>query len=243
VPRLTKDEVELKYLEMARAASSVIPTGEALKGEKPDVRIQTPSGLLGVEITRLHHPPQPGEARTPMEKRALRHKVVKYAKSLYDAKGGPPVTVEVFFSQVNLSEHWKEVSECLAQLVRERAPEVSANGKAYPFGVYSPNHFQQINICVPLPGCSEWREVSENDRPQVLRYEDVDGVVATKTKKLLEYQSMTLGTWLLMVVDPFPRAAYVCVPEDVSSWGFTSDFGKILLFSREDNRVFELGKS
>jgi hypothetical protein len=177
-----------------------------------------------------------------MEKRALRHKVVKYAKSLYDVKGGQAVTVEVFFSKVNLPEHWKDASDRLAELVCERAPEVSADGKAYPFGVYSPNHFQQINICVPAPGGSEWREVSENDRPGVLQYENVGGVVATKTRKLLEYESMTLGTWLLMVVDPFPRAAYIIVPEDVSSWEFTSTFGKILLFSRWDDRVYELRK-
>jgi hypothetical protein len=61
--------------------------------------------------------------------------------------------------------------------------------------------------------------------------------------KLAKYQSMPLGTWLLMVVDQLPRAAYICVSEDVDSWSFTSDFGKILLFSREDNRVFEFGKS
>lgn len=244
VPSLTKDEVEAKYLEMARASSSVFPAGEVLKREKPDIRIRTPSGLLGVEITRLHHPAQPGEARTPMAKRGLRHDVVEYAKSLYDAKGGQPVTVEVFFSKVNLPERrWKDVSECLAQLVCERAPEVSASGKAYPFGVYSSNHFQQINICVSGPGGSEWREVSENDRPRALQYENASAVVAAKTKKLLGYQSMAFGTWLLMVVDPFPRAAYVCVPEDMSSWEFTSTFGKILLFSREHNRVFELRKS
>jgi hypothetical protein len=240
---LTKDEVELKYLEMARAVSAVIPTGEAFKGEKPDVRIQTPSGPLGVEITRLHHPPQPGEVRTPMAKRALRHRIVEYAKLIYEAKGGPPVTVDVFFSEVNPPEPWKEASECLAQLVRERAPEVTTSGNAYPFGVRSPNHFRHINICVALPGCSEWQEFIENDPPQILRYETVDGVVATKTKKLLEYKTMALGTWLLMVVDPFPRAAYICVPENVSSWSFTSNFGKILLFSREHNRVFEVGRS
>jgi hypothetical protein len=239
---LTKKEVELKHLEMARAASSIIPPGEVQWGENPDLRIQTPSGVLGVEVTKLFQAALPGEARTPMHERGLRHDVIAEAKLRYEKKGGPPVTVEVFFSVFNLPRQWTQASEVLAQLVFE-VTDIPANGRALKFGVYSRSGYQQINIRPPLCGRAEWIEASESDRPQELQYQDVKNIVDAKTLRLAKYQSMALGTWLLMVVDPFPRAAYVCVPKAADSWMFRSSFERLLLFSREDNRVFEFGKS
>ncbi|MGP0075300.1 MAG: hypothetical protein ACLPWF_25590 [Bryobacteraceae bacterium] len=242
MPALAKKEVELKYLEMARTASLMIPAGEVYCGEKPDFRIQTSRGLLGVEITRFYQDASPGELRQPMHERGLRHRIVSEAKRSYEGKGGPPVTVETFFSsEINLSE-WKLAAKQLAEFVFREAPHVPVNGKPYKFGVDARTGFQQINIRPSLAGRAEWIEASENDRPQELLYQTVKNNVEAKSQKLTQYESMPLGTWLLMVVDPFPRAAYICVPKDIDSWTFRSDFEKILMFSREEHRVLEFGK-
>src|ERR1017187_7247572 len=103
---LTKSEVELKHVEMARYVSPIIPQGQVVSGDRPDVRIQTASGVLGVEVTRLRQSTTPGEARTPMEKRGLRSKVLKHARLLYDEGAGPPVAVEGFFSKASLPDQW-----------------------------------------------------------------------------------------------------------------------------------------
>ena len=242
MPVGTKKEVELTYLEMARAASSIIPPGEVQWDEKPDARIQTSSGVLGIEITKLYQTALPGDERTPMETLGLRNRIIQKASLDYRKMRGQPVTVEVFFSTVDLPQQWKQASDFLARFVFG-AQNIPVNGKAYKFGVDARDGYQQINIRPSLTGNVEWCEASENDRPRELQCRDVKSVVDGKNLKLTEYQEMPLGTWLLMVVDPFPRAAYICVSEDAESWSFTSDFGKILLFSREDNRVFEFGKS
>ena len=236
---LEKKELEAKYLEMARSATSLIPAGDVEPGEKPDLRIRTASGLLGIEITKLHQTaPQDGEA--PMEKRGRRHKVLTFAEELHKERGGADVTVEVFFSKVELPKEWKRVSEFLADFVQQHSANLPPNGTPHTFGVYSKSGIQHINIRPQDPEHPQWRELGESDRPQALRYEQVQAVIAKKNEKLSDYQSLPLGTWLLMIVDPFPRPAYLCVPNDLASWQFPSAFAKILLFSREENRVYEL---
>jgi hypothetical protein len=129
MPALTKKETELKYLEMARASSPIIPRGEVQCGENPDLRIQTSRGLLGLEMTRLYQDALPGEGRTPMCERGLRHRTVREAMWSYEKKGGPPVTVEVFFSSgIDLSRR-KSAAKQLTEFVFREAPNVPANGK------------------------------------------------------------------------------------------------------------------
>lgn len=239
MPRSKKD-VEREYLEMARRARQIFPLGDVQEGERPDFRILTPSGSLGVEVTKLYPTAAPGEHQTPRERRAIRHRTITEARRLFQKGGGPEITVEVFFSSRFDPSKWKEAAKWLALFVEREHQTIAERGKPFGFGVDSAEGFHHINI---RPSVSpDWLEASESDRPRELDYPAVNKCVEDKNQKLTGYQAMPDGMWLLMVVDPFPRSDYYCVPRAAISWEFQSNFDKVLLYSRERDEVLEFGK-
>ena len=72
--------------------------------------------------------------------------------------------------------------------------------------------------------------------------EFLTSVIAEKNARLPHYQAVVARVWLLIVVDLFPLSGSFSVPRTVETWKFSFDFEKVLLFSREDTRVFELAR-
>ena len=56
---ILKKQMERWFLTAARELSSVFPGGDIAEGERPDFRIQTGQGTIGIEVTQLFRPRWP----------------------------------------------------------------------------------------------------------------------------------------------------------------------------------------
>jgi hypothetical protein len=85
-----KKDSERRILEDARRKCSLFPDGEIISFERPDLRIKTDTGWLGIEVTQLF--------RLPMKVEASHREVCRLAERMYYASPDAfPVFVSVTF--------------------------------------------------------------------------------------------------------------------------------------------------
>jgi hypothetical protein len=53
LPANRKKRIEVQYIDEARRASSILPTGELVPHEKSDFLLRTDRGTIGIEVTEL----------------------------------------------------------------------------------------------------------------------------------------------------------------------------------------------
>src|SRR5271170_2516126 len=92
-----KKTIERRVLEAARRASTVIPSGEAQDFERPDFKLLTAGGVIGIEVTELLPSAGNDSFASALADSSFQAQVVELAEQRYyqtpDAK---PVKVTVY---------------------------------------------------------------------------------------------------------------------------------------------------
>src|SRR6267143_7193839 len=97
-----RKEIERRALEAARLASAIIPDGEVSNFEEPDFKLQTATGIVGIEVTELLPPAGNGSFSSPLAEKSVHEKVVKIPEQEYNrTPGAIPVRVEAYFRNVD----------------------------------------------------------------------------------------------------------------------------------------------
>jgi hypothetical protein len=223
-----KKRIERIYLNEARAASSLFPAGEPVPHEPLDFLFETPSRLLGVEITELCHE----DAR---KEGARLGYVVPKAKKLYDKRlDAKPVSVSPVLSHDADTMHVDVLATGLADFVyNHRAADNT-------FDWYHcediPKGFSQIGVFPP------WEEIEPEGKwrhfrafsTTLLPKDAFDARIAEKNARLNDYRQIAPEVWLLLVNDLFLGPGEVAVRvEDLKHWTFDFDFDKVLFFERQ----------
>jgi hypothetical protein len=150
-----KKEIERAYLEEARKASSIFPTGQPIDHEWP----RFPHWIIGIEVTELCSEASRAEGR--------RLAMVPKAKALYTKRGAAPVSVSPVLAPDVATIRVQELASGLAEFVYRHCNE---------HGTYRwdrcddlPTGFSQIGIFAPLPLApeGEWRYFEGFDSPLV----------------------------------------------------------------------------
>ncbi len=228
-----KKRTEQYYVEEARRASSIFPTGKLVAHERPNFLLRADTGkIIGIEVTELCRE----EPRATAGRLA---KIPARAKEQYGRLiNAQPLDVTIAF--------WREEDVSVNDLTTSLAKFVHAHrtGKGMNFKEDLPESYCSIGIFEPI-GILEghWRSVRAFD-VTTADEELVKGCIAEKTQRVPAYRLAAPEVWLLIINDHFLRPGEVRTdPDHLAEWGFKSDFDKVLLFLRHaggSGQVIEL---
>ena len=216
-----KKRIETQYVEEARRASSIFPSGRLDPHERPDFLLLADHGKIGIELTELCREEPRAEAGRLV-------KVPGRAKEIYDRlPDADPVDVGIGF--------WRAEDIGFNVLTRSLADFVYANrnSKGTGFETGLPPGYCHIGIHEPLVAGGRWHGGRAFDTI-VAPKELLEARIAEKNGRVNDYRLSAPEVWLLIVNDQFlgPGEVYAR-PDHLAQWKFAFDFDKVLLFSRE----------
>lgn len=221
--RMDKKRIEIAYLEQARRASSIFPSGPIPPDhECPDFQFHTPTGTLGIELTLLCRE----EALAESGRLA---KVTPRAQELYCQRpDAPPVHVyPVFHPRDAETLKSSELARSLAEFVySHRREDASFEWNEVPEGFYYIG-VHQADDCL-----NEWHWNRTGDTV-IAPHDFVANRIAAKDRLLPTYRQRASELWLLLVNDGYLGVGELYVTsETLARWTFESNFDKVLLFDR-----------
>jgi hypothetical protein len=193
------------YIDRFRTCCDLCPPGSAHLGAGPDCLIATPSGELGIEVTRI--PREPEDVRKCRELIERHGEIlIDRAERLYETEGGAPVTVLVSAdAQLPVPErNIEEVANWLAGQVStvEVVPghglflrRPVRPGSRWPDGIAAVTVMRNRGAAA-----SRWSLASDLQAPP-LRAEDIQQALDAKDAGVNGYRRCSNGVWLLAVVD------------------------------------------
>src|SRR5688572_20521724 len=93
---IEKKRRELIHFESFRAAYPDAPQGIACIQERPDFVVSSPSGRIGVEVSRCFRPTPP-DRRPLQEQFSLQHQITKRAQNDFERLSAQKLNVKVVF--------------------------------------------------------------------------------------------------------------------------------------------------
>jgi hypothetical protein len=236
-----KKERERRVLDAARKAGAPIPVGE-IAGEEPDFSFQTPTGVLGIEISELLRPASSNHGILPAEAEAFHQGIMLAAQKTFQKTNTAPTRVNVYFSnprgkKQDKGQLTKSLVECVAAN-RDRAnPAVVLKGSELPEG------FDHILITDDEPGewwCGEGGGITLSEIPI-----EISAKIAAKNKLLPAYRanlSTAAQVWLLLY-SRVTVARSVPIPHGIEEWKIPFDFERVFWFACLENKVVEFQKA
>jgi hypothetical protein len=252
-----KKDSEKRIMQDARSKCSLFPDGEIIASDRPDLRIKTDTGWLGVEVTQLF--------RLPMKAEAFHREACILAESMYHASADArPVFVSVTFldDEQCQRENPKGYSRLpsrktgrkkeMARLLMEFVVRHVRTGR---FGTFSqremdgqvggdtlPTGFDIITICTGKP-IVRWRsdECANMSLDAQAINRQLCAAISKKNDDLKIYRpdAGEMPVWLLLYSGPSVSQS-LWVPPEIAEWKCSFDFDKVLLFSANDVKVFEI---
>jgi hypothetical protein len=231
-------EIERRYLDEARRASTIFPDADAVASDPLDFLLRTAKGVLGIEVTELCRADERAEG-------ARLGYVAPRAKGLYSAgAGATPVDVSATFSQDAGELQVDDLARGLAAFVYTHR-DGNRNFNWRDDTVAMPPGYSSIGIFKPMVGGPDgtWRYIKAFSTELATR-DMIAARIAEKNARLPTYRKIASEVWLLIVIDLFLGAGEVDTrPDHLAAWTFNFDFDKVLLFSRQpggSGEVFEL---
>jgi hypothetical protein len=218
-------EVERRFLEAARDASTFFPAGDFVPDERPDFIVPIPGGTLGIEVTEL--------CRRPEIERAERLSyVLPKAKLIYSKMpGAKPINVNpAFLLNENISVN--DLAQGLAEFTYRHRDD---------HGTFSwdrcdhlPRGYDTIAVFDPLPHQPDGEWIyNRGFRGFIADKELLEAALSEKNPRVPEYRKKANQVWLVIINDQWRGAGEVYVrPEDVGGWKFDFAFHRVFLFSR-----------
>lgn len=233
--------IERAYLELTRSLYADFPHGPFCDSESPDF-LFTSDRSLGVEVTRLLQRPRESKM-TPRQQESFREAIIRRAEKLYYEEGGLPVEVVAYSSIRPIGRQDLEATaSAIAQFVLARyRPE--ARTAVYREGsptVRLPPGLGVLGVATPLLGLRRSWFLGALGNTVLLTRDLLAGEISKKSMRVPRYREKASEVWLLIVADLFPSSASFSVPEAVANWEFDFAFDRVLLFSREESKVWVL---
>lgn len=237
-----RKEIERRALEAARRASAIIPDGEVRDFEEPDFKLQTATGIVGIEVTELLPPAGSDSFSSPLAEKSLHEEVVKIAEQEYNrTPGAIPVRVQTYLWNVDGRKFDKRVmARALVEFVR------SHRGQATPVATFSrrdnlPEGFGVISISATS---GPWFAGESGGLTVSQIYQQIAARISAKNELLPTYRSNLPNSpiWLL-IYSCKEVSRGVPMPHGFAEWTFPFEFDRVFFFSGLSGKVEEIRKS
>ncbi|GAC1671721.1 MAG: hypothetical protein NVS9B4_27040 [Candidatus Acidiferrum sp.] len=235
-----KKASERRALEAAGSASALIPEGEIEEFEKPDFKIHTRSGVVGIEVTELMPPATSKQFSSRLAEKSFHENLMRIAEEEYNrASDAVRVGVATCFWPTNDGKYEIQVmARGLAEFVtrhRDQAKPV----KTFSWRADLPAGFGVITIC------------STYDRPWYGKenialtlegiYQQFSQTIAKKNELVETYRANLPNCPIYLLIYSCAEVARgISITNRTDEWAFPFDFDRALFFSSLDNTVVEV---
>ncbi len=197
--------LERFHLECFLQARGVLLSGEPVPGEAPDFLLPTSEGLIGVEVSRFHRAPEPGE-RSRVEIDGLRKLCVSVAHRAYRAAGGPPLWVTLHFAHDDhaTKADARVTGERLAEaLLKQPLPRSLADGTLDVAWEHLPPTVTSCRVRASEDGAADHWSGDSGGWVAPVAPHHIQRALTAKQARLASYRQKAPRVWLLLVHDMF----------------------------------------
>jgi hypothetical protein len=232
-----KKERELRAFYAACQAGLPIRANSVdARGENPDLRVTTPTGIVGIELSEILPLPRNPSFNSPVAEASLQEDSVRLAEQIYcGAKDAIPVRVTVYPWSVERTRNRKrKMANALANFVKEHGHE------ATPVKLFErldgiPEGFGVVNICAgPGPWQSGQSTVATFDGI----YTQLAIRIAEKNELLPTYRANLPNApiWLLLH-SCWEVARSVPMPHGIREWSQPFCFDRVFFFAASSDCI------
>jgi hypothetical protein len=240
INQINKKAIERRALVAAGGANPLIPTGEIQDFEKPDFKIESVTGIVGVEVTELMPAPTTDLFSSPLAEKSFHEKLMRLAEQEYNrTPGAVPVGVGVFFWKTDTGKYdIQSMAQALADFVR------SHRDRATPVETFSrhaglPEGFGVITISAtrdrPWYGGESVSLTLEQIRQQLAERIRAKNELVSAYRANLPNMPICLLIYSCMQV-----SRGVPMVHGMDEWTFPFDFDHVFFFSSLDSAVVEI---
>jgi hypothetical protein len=218
------------YLQALRRALPEVPPGEPVCPEPPDFVIAGHNRRLGIEFTEVHLPPRSG-ARPHQERQALKDQIVGLAQRTHHDLGGPALYVGIYFnehvplSKADIRPHARAIADSVlaAPMPLSIAEPVELSWGMVPEAIW------RIQIHPSSDGKDKRWHADAGGWVADITTEHVGAVVQRKARTVSLARARCDELWLVLVNDPFSRAAPAEITTEALSASYESAFDRLIL--------------
>jgi hypothetical protein len=234
-----KKQMELRAFAAACEAGLPIQAEDVVPGEKPDLRVTTADGIVGIELSEILPLPRNASFNSSLAEASLQEDSVRLAElTYYAAEDAMPVQVTVYPWNVERTRSKKrEMANALASFVKSHRHE------ATPIKLFEridgiPEGFGVVNIC-STPG--PWRSGKSTVVTSDGVYRQLGDSIEAKNGLLPQYRANLPNApiWLLLY-SCWDVARSVPMPHGIREWSFSSGFDRVFFFASSSVRVEEI---
>jgi hypothetical protein len=228
----TKRSLELAIFRRLQEVDPTLPRAEPYARDKPDVRVPTPAGVIGVEVTRLFFQ-RPRSKRPTQEQDSLRVQLAELAK-LYFANTGMPARVArpVFRPLVVLDKRHLRADALAFATAVAMADIQSTESRRYT-STQVPELPECVaafhgRLCYPNED-ARWLNGIGGLVHQV-RPEHIASKIAEKEAKLDEYDKSLIEQWLVVALHGWTSAALAELQDETRDARYPTHFQRVYFF-------------
>lgn len=240
---------ELAHLLTFKRSIPDFPEGDLPLNEinpRPDFRVITPAGVVGIEHTALYH--RSGARKLPLRAwETYVERIAVRARDVYESRGHPPVCVGFrVASHTHLNkEAVRTLARQLASVVEKNIPADSLPARVeqtWEPGSQLPRTFSSVLVSRSTTSKSFWWPAMSGFQPEVPP-EYVANRIADKNRKYRDYRANCDEVWLLVVVDGSRPSSFFEVSGSALTRAYESLFERTYLLDFQNERASRLHTS
>ena len=233
---------ERRFVEILAKELDAFPPGKSIDSESPDFLVATSEGVLGIEVTKIHH------ANEHRQQESECRSLVDAARRLYEIESAIPLAVTVDFggsTQFN-KRNREKFARILANLVLTNIPRPNSwisrdnNWENPSFFLYEIEGLSIIRLSafrrnfwsVPSAGFFQ-----EDFAPKI------EAIIATKEHAIRIYKTDCIERWLLIVAEGNSASTFFDPSTKTLQHSYRSSFDRIFFLEAFRRRVWELNVS
>jgi hypothetical protein len=233
-----KDE-ERRFVEILANELDAFPPGKLIDSESPDFLVATSEGVIGIEVTKIHH------ANEPRQQESECRSLVDAACRLHESESTIPLEVKVHFggsTQFNKRIRDK-FARILANLILTNIPQPDSwislesnweNPSLFPheiagLSIIRLSAFRRNFWSVPSAGFFQ-----EDFAPKI------EAIIATKEHAISTYRTDCIGRWLLIAAEGNSASTFFDPSRETLQHSYRSSFDRVFFLEAVRRRVWEL---
>lgn len=233
---------ERRFVEILAKELDAFSPGKLIDSESPDFLAATSEGVLGIEVTKIHH------ANEPRQQESECRSLVDAACRLYESESTIPLEVKVHFggSTQFKKRNRDKFARILANLVLTNIPRPDSlisldnnweNPSFFPYeiaglSIIRLSAFRRNFWSVPSAGFFQ-----EDFAPKI------EAIIATKEHAIRTYKTDCIERWLLIAAEGNSASTFFDPSKKTLQHSYRSSFDRIFFLEAFRRKVWELNVS
>jgi len=241
--RQREKDTEEFYIQLFRKVSGEFPAGRLVRSESPDFIIESESGQIGVEVTRLYKSRDTlrGHLQVQEQERAL---LVKEAVRLYEQGKFPPVeawihfAIQTNFNKSNRTLYATKLKDFISSAVPPERSWHSFDNDFRNSGIL-PHEFDSISVARYGHKRNFWH-IPGGGMIQTDFTKELQDAINKKDRLLPKYNQSCSSHFLLIVIDNMDESTLFEPSETTLAEFYSTKFDGVFLLDRFLAKAYKL---